>query len=85
MKLDSTEKYGSVAITLPPGFSFAAAEFRNRWALQVMQHISKCDHIEAIIFDNSQLVDLVAIKNQIEIVQLEHITGYNVRVKSLQG
>ena len=51
------------------------------WALQVMQHISKCDHIEAIIFDNSQLVDLVAIKNQIEIVKIENVTCDDVRVK----
>src|SRR6266496_556461 len=53
-------------------------------ALQMMQHVRKRNHIEAVVFDSMQLVDLMAIENQIQIVQLEDITGYNVRVKPLQ-
>src|SRR6266496_4999836 len=50
----------------------------------MMQHVRKRNHIEAVVFDSMQLVDLMAIENQIQIVQLEDITGYNVRVKPLQ-
>ena len=49
-----------------------------------MQYVRKCNHIQAVVFDTNQLVDLVAIKNQIEIIKLEDITGHYVRMKSLE-
>ena len=52
--------------------------------LEMMQHVRKRNHIQAGVFDAHQLVDLVAIKNQIEIIKFEDITGYYVRMKSLE-
>ena len=79
MGVDSTEKNGSVAITCPPGFQLVcgAVEKFNR-PFQVMQHVGERNHIEAPVFDRIQLVDFVAIKHKIEIVQIEHVTCNDV-------
>ncbi len=58
MTVDSTEKKGSVAITLPPDFNFLAARLRNgrtvqkdNWAFQVMQYIGNRDNIKTVVLD----------------------------------
>ena len=72
-------------MTLPPRFNLFAARLRNsNRPLQVMQHVGQRNNIEAPILDTIELVDFVAVKHKIKIVDPEHVTGNNVWQKSLQ-
>ena len=44
----------------------------------MMQYVGKCDDIQAVVFDRIQLLDLVAVKNKVEIVKIKDIACYNV-------
>ena len=50
-----------------------------------MQHIGQRNHVEAAAFDHIQPVDFVAIKDKIQIIQIEHVACNHVRKKLLQG
>ena len=84
--VESSEKNGSVAITLPPGFNLPAAQLRNAIGLfQMVQHVGERNHVKALVFYGVQFIDLVAIKHKIEIVKMQDVTGDNIRVKLFQG
>ena len=50
---------------------------RNR-ALEVMQHIGECNNIKAFVLDSIELVDFVAVKHKIEIIEIKHVACYDV-------
>src|SRR5437763_57591 len=49
-----------------------------------MQHIGNRNNIKAVVLDCVQLVDIMAVKHKIEVIQLEHVTRNNVWQKLFQ-
>src|SRR5438876_12390153 len=49
-----------------------------------MQHVGQRNNIEAPVPDRIELVDFVAVKHKIKIVEVKHIAGDNVREKLFQ-
>src|SRR5438045_1503472 len=49
-----------------------------------MQHIGNRNNIKAVVLDCVQLVDIMAVKHKIEVIQLEHVTRNNVWEKLFQ-
>ena len=50
----------------------------------MMQHIGECNNIQAVVLDRVQLVDFMAVKHKVEIIQIKHVTCHNVREKLFQ-
>src|SRR5262245_15656244 len=50
-----------------------------------MQYIRECNNIKAVVLDRVQFVDFMAVKHEIEIVQIKHVARNNVREKLFQG
>ena len=51
---------------------------KRNGTLQVMQHISQRNDIEAVVLDSIQLIDFMAVKDKIQIVQIKNVAGNNV-------
>ena len=49
----------------------------------MMQHIRQCNHVEGVVFYCVQLVDLVAVKHKIKVIEIEDIARDDVWVKPL--
>ena len=43
-----------------------------------MQYVGQRNNVKAFVFDRVQLVDFMAVKHKIEVIQVEHVTGNNV-------
>jgi hypothetical protein len=50
----------------------------------MMQNISKSDNVQTGIGDCLELIDMVTVKNVIEIIELEHVAGHHAAVKVAQ-
>ena len=49
-----------------------------------MQHIGNRNNIKTVVLDCVQLVNFMAVKHKIEVIQLEHVTRNNVWEKLFQ-
>ena len=74
MRVDTSGKKRLSRDHFAAGFQLAGCTIEKRnGALQVMQHVCERNNIKAVVFDRVQLVDFVAVKHKIEIIQIKHV------------